>query len=70
MVVIVIDKESATWKVASMKTLSRDDQLKYIVVERMRIGKVGKVGKVGKLENFKTDKEERNQDEENCASRS
>ena len=33
LVVIVLDKESASWKDASMKTLSRGDQLKYIDVD-------------------------------------
>ena len=36
-VVIVVNKELAIWKDASMKTLSRDDQLKYIDVEGMRV---------------------------------
>ena len=38
MVVIVLNKESAIWKDASMKTLSRGDaQLTYIDIERMRV---------------------------------
>ena len=36
-VVIVLNEESAIWKDASMETLSRDDQLKYIDVEGMRV---------------------------------
>ena len=36
-VVIVLKKESAIWKDASVKTLSRVDQLKYIDVEGMRV---------------------------------
>ena len=35
--VIVRNKKSAIWKDASMKTLLRDDQLKYIDVEGMRV---------------------------------
>ena len=37
MVVIVLDKESAIWKDAGMKTLSHDAQLKYIDIGRMRV---------------------------------
>ena len=36
-VVIVLNKESAIWRNASMKTLSRDNQLKHIDVEGMRV---------------------------------
>ena len=36
-VVFVLNKESAIWKGASMNTLSRDDQLKYIGFEGMRV---------------------------------
>ena len=35
--VIVLNKESAIWKDAGMKTLSRDAQLKYIDIEGMRV---------------------------------
>ena len=35
--VIVLNKESAIWKDASMKTLLRDYQLKYIDAEGMRV---------------------------------
>ena len=35
--VIVLNTESATWKDASMKTLLRDGQLKYIDVEGVRV---------------------------------
>ena len=37
MAVIVLNKESAIWKDAGMKILSRDAQLKYIDIERMRV---------------------------------
>ena len=37
-VVIVFNIESAVWKVESMETLLRGDQLKYIDVEGMRVG--------------------------------
>ena len=36
-VVLVLNKESAIWKDASMKTLLRSDQLKYIDVEEMAV---------------------------------
>ena len=36
-VVIVLNKESAIWRNASMKTLLRNDQLRYIDVEGMRV---------------------------------
>ena len=36
-VVSVLNKESAIWRNASMKTLLRGDQLKYIDVEGMRV---------------------------------
>ena len=35
--VTVLNKESAIWKDAGMKTLSRDAQLKYIDIEGMRV---------------------------------
>ena len=35
--VIVLNEQSAIWKVASIKTLSRGDQLKYIDVEGTRV---------------------------------
>ena len=35
--VTVFNKESAIWKDAGMKTLSRDAQLKYIDIEGMRV---------------------------------
>ena len=36
-VVLVLNKESAMWKEASMKTLLRGDQMKYTDVEGMRL---------------------------------
>ena len=36
-VVLVMNTQSAIWKDASTKTLARDDQLKYIDVEGMRM---------------------------------
>ena len=57
-VVIVLNKESATWKDASMKTLTRDDQLKYIDVEGMRVvidnRCIAKQTKSDKVENVAT----------------
>ena len=66
--VIVLNKGSAIWKDADMKTLSRDAQLKYIDIEGMRVtgqikrdsvenvvtgaSKVGKSAKVGAMDNM------------------
>ena len=36
----VLNKESAIWKDADVKTLLRGDQLKYIDMERMSVGAI------------------------------
>ena len=53
MVVIALNKESATWKDAGMKTVTRDPQLKYIDSEGMRV-----VTKKCKADKIKSDRVE------------